>query len=171
MSTLSTYYTDARNDARRTVREFQEEILEQLMERGEASIDLQTDYSNGECWRDQWDGDCYTLREAADLLEELPAHQEDDEELWEGLYDPSDAVSCQAAHTYGNAIFEEWCSLIDEINDKAKTIIEDYAVHLSNVEKADGSCTLSVTQLLERKESTLEAIIQVAFLIVESESK
>ncbi len=45
---MSNYFRDAADDAAETVRNFADEILEQLLDSGEASDDLNNDYPNGD---------------------------------------------------------------------------------------------------------------------------
>lgn len=133
---MSNYYQEAESDARETVREYQDTILEQLEDKGEASDDLYNDYGNGdsyhhECHVDKW----YNLTEAAELLDELSAYEETDTGLWEGQ-EPRRAIGTQAAYTYGIAVYTFWSDLIKEINDEAETIIEDFDNQISDAEKA-----------------------------------
>jgi hypothetical protein len=67
------------------------------------------------------------LLEAADLLAELGQYEEDDSGLWEGL-SPREAVSAQAAYTYGNAVYSLWQERIEEINsdDEIQEILGEY---------------------------------------------
>ncbi len=115
---MSNYQQNALDDARETVSEFIDTIVEQLEEKGEASADLYNDYSGGDTWHneshvDRW----YNLTEAADLLDQLFEYTEDDFGLWEGL-EPREAIGRQAAYTYGNAVYSEWRDLISHINDE-----------------------------------------------------
>lgn len=110
---------DAEDDARHTVDEFEDEIVEQLVRDGEASDDLGNDYSGGDRYHHETHVDKeYSLMEAAEVLDQLSEHEETDSGLWEGL-PPRDAVSAQAAYTYGNAVYEEWRELIRTINEAA----------------------------------------------------
>lgn len=112
------YRQDALDNAQETVLEFIDEIIEQLENNGEASDDLYNDYSGGDAWHheshvDRW----YGLQEAADLLDQLSEHTEEDSGLWE-RQEPKQAIGTQAAYTYGNAVYSEWCDLISRINDE-----------------------------------------------------
>lgn len=110
------YASDAREDAKETVLEFIDQVVEQLKEAGVASDDLYNDYPNGDAWHHECHVDKdYTLQEAADLLAQLSEHEEDDCGLWEGL-PPVRAIKCQAAYTYGNTVYSAWRDLIDYIN-------------------------------------------------------
>ena len=130
------YRDEARNDAKETVRNFEDEILEQLLDKGEASDDLLNDYSGGDSWHHESHVDkSYRLTEAAELLDELSYYEETDSGLWEGLA-PRDAISAQAAYTYGNAVYSEFQDLIREINSDAECIIDDYNDKISEAEEA-----------------------------------
>lgn len=111
------YSDEAEEDAKETVRNFKDEIVEKILEDGEASDDLLNDYTNGDAYHhenhvDKW----YNLQEAAELLGQLSSHVETDHGLWEGK-DPEEAIGAQAAFTYGNAVYSEWRDLIESIND------------------------------------------------------
>lgn len=113
------YASDAEDDARETVDYFSDEIVEQLVDRGNASDDLFNDYGGGDGYHHETHVDrSYSLLEAATLLDQLSEHEETDSALWEGQ-DPRDAVATQAGFTYGNAVLSEWNDLIREINDAA----------------------------------------------------
>jgi hypothetical protein len=115
MST-TTYYQDAKEDARSTAENFLDEIIEQLLADGKASNDLNNDYHNGDAWHHEQHVDkSYTLTEAAELLDELSEYEETDWGLWQGQ-EPREAISTQAAYTYGNAVYALWHDLIEEIN-------------------------------------------------------
>jgi hypothetical protein len=132
---MSDYRSDATNDARETVSEFKDTILEQLEESGEASKDLYNDYPSGDRWHreshvDKW----YDLTDAAELISELSEHEETDSGLWEGQQ-PKDAIGTCAAFTYGNAVLSEWSDLIDDLNSEAETIIDDYDDQINDAEE------------------------------------
>jgi hypothetical protein len=131
---MSNYYQAAKSDATDTVLNFQDEILDQLLSTGEASDDLYNDYPNGDSYHheshvDKW----YHLTEAAELLDELRDYEETDYGLWEGQA-PRDAISTQAAFTYGNAVLSLWHDLIGEINDAASDLIDDYDGQIADAE-------------------------------------
>lgn len=125
-TTVENYVENAASDARDTVSNFEDEILEQLMDKGEASDDLNNDYPNGdgyhhECHVDKW----YDLTDAAAILDQLDDFEETDSGLWEGQ-DVRRAVATCAAFTYGNAVASQWCDLIKGINDDAENVISDF---------------------------------------------
>ena len=133
---MSDYRSEAVDDARDTVSEFKDTILEQLLEDGEASKDLLNDYPNGDAYHheshvDKW----YNLTDAAELIDQLSEHEETDSGLWEGQQ-PKEAIGTCAAFTYGNAVYSEWTDLIDELNGEAETIIDDYNDQISDAEEA-----------------------------------
>jgi hypothetical protein len=108
---------DAKSDAKETAHNFLEEIVESYIDNGEASDDLNNDYAGGDSWHHESHVDkSYSLQEAAELLDELDDYEETDEGLWEGQK-PRDAISTQAAYTYGNAVYGCWRDIIKEIND------------------------------------------------------
>lgn len=118
------YRSEAKSDARETVENFISEIAEKLANRDEASDDLLNDYPNGDAWHHENHVDkSYDLTEAAELLDDLGDCEETDTGLWEGLA-PREAISAQAAYTYGNAVYEQWRELIREINDAADELWE-----------------------------------------------
>jgi hypothetical protein len=127
MTTETTnYLREAADDAADTVRNFADEILEQLLGDGEASDDLLNDYPGGDAWHhenhvDNW----YSLIDAATLIDQLSEFEETDSGLWEGQQ-PKEAISTCAAFTYGNAVYSEWRELIEKINEEAGNIIADF---------------------------------------------
>jgi hypothetical protein len=134
-TTTTDYLRDAAGDAADTVRNFADEILEQLLDTGEASDDLLNDYPNGDAWHhqnhvDKW----YSLIDAATLIDQLSHFEETDSGLWEGQQ-PKEAISTCAAFTYGNAVASEWHDLIEEINGHASDIIDDYDGQIASLEE------------------------------------
>jgi hypothetical protein len=132
------YLSDARSDAVDTVGNFLDEVVEQLIDKGEASDDLFNDYPSGDEYHHQSHVDkYYRLSEAAELLDELSRYEETDSGLWEGL-EPCRAIAAQAAYTYGSAVLAMWSELISEINgdDEAETI-RDAVVNLADWEGED----------------------------------
>ena len=112
------YQEDAQSDAFEMVKNFRDEIVERLCDDNRASEDFNNDYPNGDCYHHENHIDKeYDLEEAGKLLRELSDHEETDSGLWEGL-EPQQAISAQAAYTYGNAVASEWSDLIEEINRK-----------------------------------------------------
>jgi len=128
------YFDSARSDAKDTVLEFIDDILESLVDNGEASDDLYNDYSNGDSYHHESHVDRdYDLLESAQILDELRDYEETDSGLWEGL-EPRRAIAAQAAYTYGNAVYSMWSDLIKEINEDG-TIQEIY----SSIQEIDDS--------------------------------
>lgn len=110
------YYKDAQSDAKSMIDHFADEIVEQLINYGEASDDLLNDYPNGDRYHhENHVNKDYKLTEAAALLDQLSDYEETDNGLWEGL-EPRRAISVQAAYTYGNAVYSLWRNLIEKIN-------------------------------------------------------
>jgi hypothetical protein len=113
---VTNYRAEAEDDARSTVSEFADQIVEQIMDDGKASDDLLNDYPNGDAYHHESHVDRdYRLTEAADLLDHLSDFEERDSGLWEGL-EPRKAIAAQAAYTYGNAVLSFFRDLIEEIN-------------------------------------------------------
>jgi hypothetical protein len=126
MTETTNYLREAADDAADTVRNFADEILEQLLDDGEASDDLLNDYPNGDAWHHECHVDKdYSLIDAATLIDQLRDFEENDSGLWEGL-EPRRAIAAQAAYTYGNAVYSEWRELIEKINSEASGIINDF---------------------------------------------
>ena len=97
----TTYLREAADDAADTVRNFADEILEQLLDDGKASDDLLNDYPGGDAWHhenhvDKW----YSLIDAAELIDQLSEFEETDSGLWEGQQ-PKEAISTCAAFIVG----------------------------------------------------------------------
>ena len=119
------YFSDAREDAQETAKNFQNEIVEQIIDRTEASNDLFNNYPDGDSYHHENHVDkYYNLQEAAELLGELRNFEETDDGLWEGQM-PQEAIATQAAYTYGNAVMEMWQDLIEKINDEVIDIEVD----------------------------------------------
>ncbi len=132
---MCNYQDNATSDARETVENFADEILEQLLDKGEASDDLNNDYPNGDAWHHENHVDhYYSLTDASALIDQLSEHEETDTGLWDGQ-DVRTAVATCAAYTFGNAVYSEWCDLIKEINEEAEIIIEDYDDDKANLEE------------------------------------
>lgn len=112
------YRQDAEDDARETVEEFREQIQDQLVEEGAASQDLFNDYDGGDEYHHTSHVDKeYSLKEAADLLDDLSDYEETDTGLWEGLQ-PEQAIGAKAAYTYGGAVLDNWQDMIERINQE-----------------------------------------------------
>lgn len=131
------YRQDAASDAAETVHNFADEILEQLLDKGEASDDLLNDYPSGDSWHHESHIDkSYNLQEAAELLDDLSDYEETDSGLWEGL-EPRQAITAQAAYTYGSAVYSEWRDLIEKINNEAGNIINEYDEKIAEAKKRE----------------------------------
>lgn len=118
---MTDYRSQARVHARSMAENYIDELVEQLTDDGEASDDLFNDYSNGDGYHHENHVDqAYDLEEAASILAQLREHKETDKGLWQGL-EPEDALSAQAAYTFGNAVLHYWSAVIQSINDEALT--------------------------------------------------
>ena len=162
MTTETTnYLREAADDAADTVRNFADEILEQLLDDGKASDDLLNDYPDGDSWHheshvDKW----YSMIDAAVLIDQLDEFEETDSGLWQGQ-SFKDAISTCAAFTYGNAVMSEWHDLVQRINEKASDIIDDYDNQIDELEWGTEEVTEenddARTAQLDRDAETLEA--------------
>lgn len=113
------YRKKADSDAADAVENFMDEIVEALMDSGEAPRDI-TEYSESYHHETHVDRS-YSLIEAAHLLDDLNDYEETDEGLWEGQA-PRDAVVAQAAWTYGNAVYSIFTKYLEDINSDANDI-------------------------------------------------
>ena len=153
---MNDYQNQANSDAADTVGEYRDEILTQLMEKDEASTDLFNDYDGGDSWHHECHVDkYYDLLDAAELLEELYEHEETDSGLWESQQ-PREAIGTCAAYTYGNAVYSAWRDLIEEINDDAKYIIDDFDERIDEAEGNDDA----IEKLEAEKKEALEVLIE-----------
>ena len=170
MTTETTnYLREAADDAADTVRNFADEILEQLLDDGKASDDLLNDYPNGDAWHheshvDKW----YSMIDAATLIDQLDEFEETDSGLWEGQ-SFKEAIGTCAAFTYGNAVMSEWHDLIERINEKAESIIDEYDGQIADLEAeiddletladaADTEAGQEQRDEIERKRGDLESL-------------
>jgi hypothetical protein len=122
MQTTTNYFAQARQDAKDMAVEFIDQIVTALYDEGQVSDDLFNDYPNGDAYHHETHVDkAYSLLEAATLLDQLAAYEETDNGLWEGLA-PREAVSAQAAYTYGGAVLSMWSDLIDTLNNDGDVV-------------------------------------------------
>ena len=112
------YRQEAEDDAANLVLEyFMDEIVDQLINKGEASADINNDYDNGDgIFHEVITDRSYHMTEAAELLSQLYEYAEEDAGLWEGETDIDRIAEIQAAYTYGNAVWDELETLIMNIN-------------------------------------------------------
>jgi len=112
------YRQEAEDDAANLVLEyFMDEIVDQLIDKGEASADINNDYDNGDgIFHETIVDRSYHMTEAAELLSQLYEYAEEDAGLWEGETDIDRIAEIQAAYTYGNAVWDELETLIMNIN-------------------------------------------------------
>lgn len=117
MAKDTNYLAEAQSDAWSTMEEFVDEMVEQWRASGEVSNDLNNDYPNGDSYHHESHVDKdYRLSDAAELLDQLSEYEETDNGLWEGL-EPRRAIAAQAAYTYGNAVYGEWSTLVEKLNE------------------------------------------------------
>lgn len=112
------YRQEAEDDAANLVLEyFMDEIVDQLINKGEASADINNDYDNGDgIFHEVITDRSYHMTEAAELLSQLYEYAEEDAGLWEGETDVDRIAEIQARYTYGNAVWDELETLIMNIN-------------------------------------------------------
>ena len=158
------YYQEAEDDAANLVLEyFMNEIVDQLIDSGEASADINNDYDNGDnIFHETIVDRSYHLTDAAELLSQLYEYAEEDTGLWEGETDVDRIAEIQAAYTYGNAVWDEFDTLIMNINSldiddiKLETAIECLGYEPDDVdnhvviEKAEETCPKYEEKLRER---------------------
>lgn len=126
------YHQEAEDDAANLVLEyFMDEIVDQIIDKGEASADINNDYDNGDgIFHETIVDRSYHLTDAAELLSQLYRNAEEDTGLWEGETNVDRIAEIQAAYTYGNAVWDEFDTLIMNINSldiddiKLETAIE-----------------------------------------------
>lgn len=117
MTKTKNYIQEAIRDAKEMCRNFMDEIMEKLQEDKEVSDDLYNDYPDGDSYHHENHVDhAYELLEAAQILDWCSTHKETDWGLWQGL-EPEEAISAQAAYTYGNCVMFYWQQIIQEINE------------------------------------------------------
>lgn len=120
------YLDDAKESAVDTVNNFEDEILERLVNDDDASDDLLNDYPNGDSYHHENHTDkYYSPTEAIALLEELDEYEETDRGLWEGVEDWRKIIGTIAAYTYSNAVHAQFRALIEEINGGYRDAIND----------------------------------------------
>jgi hypothetical protein len=96
---------------------FVPEIVDYFMNDGEVPNDINNDYANGDgIFHETITDTEYGTEEAMELLQELSAFEEDDSGLWEGK-DWDDILRIKAAYTFGNAVHDEFETLIASINE------------------------------------------------------
>lgn len=118
------YYQEAEDDAANLVLEyFMNEIVDQIIDQGEASADINNDYGNGDSIFHEVIVDrSYSLTDAAELLSQLYNYTEGDSGLWKEETDVDRIAETQAAFTYGNAVWAEFDDLITDINNEVDDI-------------------------------------------------
>lgn len=109
------YSIQADDDAKDLITNFMDEIIDQLIIQGEASVVYNNEVDRG-----------YSEKDAVELIDELSDYEEIDSGLWEGE-DLRGILSAKAAFTYGNAVYDKWHALIDEINQIDMDEINDMA--------------------------------------------
>jgi hypothetical protein len=145
------YGQQAEDDAKDLIRDyFMDEIIEQLIDGGEASDDMYNDYARGdstfhETITDKW----YSPSEAIEVIDDLSEHEEEDSGLWEGE-DYIGILSAKAAYTYGNAVHSEWHDLIEKINDEIDMDeVRKMAIRSALKQFSKSSMTIDVRKMIQ----------------------
>lgn len=121
---MGDYLEAAKTDARDAAENFLDEIVDNIVgNEGEISETDISDYSDSYHHETHVDRS-YSLKEAAELLDDLDDYEEDDSGLWQGL-EPREAISAMAAFTYGNAVASMFRDLMGEVNTAITTAMED----------------------------------------------
>lgn len=112
---------EAKSDAKSTAEYFKDEIID-----GFIGDDGRAQGQDIQDWSDSYHHEThidksYGLLEAAQLLDQLDEYEETDSGLWERQM-PRDAISTQAAYTYGNAVNSMFSGLMENINDAVDEI-------------------------------------------------
>lgn len=117
---ITNYQQEAEDDAANLVLEyFMDEIVDQIIDKGEASADINNDYDNGDgIFYETIVDRSYHLTDAAELLSQLYRHAE----KWNGETDVDRIAEIQAAYAYGNAVGAELDDLITDINNEVDDI-------------------------------------------------
>ncbi len=111
------YAVKAEEDAMECAEHFEDTLCQMWRDDRKLSTDLNNDYRNGDAYHHENHTDkAYSLADAAKLLDDLADSLETDNGLWDGQ-DPREAISTQAAYTYGNAVSYYWSAIIDAINE------------------------------------------------------
>ena len=132
---MTDYLAKADEAADEWIDDLMDQIIEQLMEKGEISTDLNNDYAGADCYHlenhvDEW----YNLQDAAEVLSDLSDYKETDSGLWEGQ-EPQEAISAQAAYTFGNAVYQMTVEKIKEIAARAVENLDERLPYDEDAEK------------------------------------
>jgi len=150
------YRQEAEDDAANLVLEyFMDEIVDQLIDKGEASADINNDYANGDgIFHETIVDRSYHMTEAAELLSQLYEYAEEDAGLWEGETDIDRIAEIQAAYTYGNAVWDELETLIMNINSLMDYIRFETAIKCLGLKPDDLDDYEKMEELIETAEET-----------------
>jgi hypothetical protein len=150
---MAGYIQSAVDDAKEFAQHLLEQIIEQLVDGGEASDDYNNDYLGADRYfNESYVDRSYSLQESAELLHELRDFEETDNGLWEGLQ-PEDAIASKAVYTYGNAVGMIFRSLIEEINeyewDTVTDFMSDCSAEIIMYRKSEVNIPFSVEDLTQ----------------------
>lgn len=136
------YAKAAEDDAREAVKYFLDDIVKAIIE-NEGEVDTGIlDWSESYHHESHVDKS-YSLLEAATLLDQLDDFEETDSGLWEGQA-PREAISTQAAFTYGNAVASEFDDLMKAINEA----ISNADIFLAAVEEREDLLNREVRMII-----------------------
>jgi hypothetical protein len=141
------------DDAKDFCHNFINELVEQLIDKGEISVEFQKIDGGERYFNESYVEKEYSLMEAAEILQEYDEHEETDSGLWEDE-EPCDAISIQAAFTYGNAVNFAICETIEAINDT--TEVADALDKLNEIEDEDSK---EATEALNNLTLEVERVI------------
>jgi hypothetical protein len=115
----------ADSDARDAIEYFLDEIVSRAFDdRDEVptGIDEWSDSYHHETHIDR----SYSLMEAAEVLDQLSQYEETDSGLWEGQ-EPQEAVITQAAFTYAHAVYSEFRTMMEGVNEALSEVFPEMA--------------------------------------------
>lgn len=127
------YRDEAEDDAKELIQDyFLDEIIQQLIDDGEASDDYNNNYDNGDgIFHENVVDRYYDPEDALKLINQLRDYEEDDSGLWEGQ-DYEKILGTKAAYTYGNVVYHYWAGFIEEINE---IDLEELDIEIANTIK------------------------------------
>jgi len=113
------YRQEAEEDAKNAIEDYLDEIVEQLVDGESAEDDLEY-YNQDRSHYDQ----SFSLRQAADVLDDLSRYEETDRGLWDSLETPEEMVQVKASFTYGNAVAAMFSDEMKTVNSDLSDVLE-----------------------------------------------
>jgi hypothetical protein len=117
--------SEADGDARDAIEYFLDEIVSAAFDNRDevpTAIDEWSDSYHHETHVDR----SYRLMEAAEILDQLSQYEETDSGLWEGQ-EPQEAVITQAAFTYAHAVYSEFRTMMEGVNEGLSDVFSEMA--------------------------------------------